>query len=281
MNDDNFVSIRGRRLHLDELVDRRLFDPAYLQTLRDQMQTVEPFPHLSADGWFNPLLLEMVLEEFESNGAPDWKTVANNKYERTQRSVPGSDMGPASQLYFGVVNSGWFVRLLTQVTGVDDLVVDSQLYSGGLHETKPGGHFGIHRDFDRHERTGLNNEMVMITYLNKNWQPEWGGALELWDKTATQRVAAVEPEFGRTILMRHLDISYHGHPHPLVPPEGVKRRSVASYYYSNRYAELDREARVSSKFLFEDGSDKARRWGRLLTPPIVWDWLAKRARTKA
>jgi hypothetical protein len=66
----------------------------------------------------------------------------------------------------------------------------------------------------------------------------------------------------------------------LSPPEGVKRRSVATYYYTNRFAQLDREARISSRFIEESVDEKARRWGRLLTPPIVWDWLAKQARKR-
>ncbi len=100
------------------------------------------------------------------------------------------------------------MQTLSLLTEVDELLVDTHLYGGGLHEIKPGGRFGIHRDFDRHIRSGLHNEMVMITYLNKSWQPEWNGALELWDPTATRCVTSVEPEFGRTILMRHGPVAF-------------------------------------------------------------------------
>jgi Rps23 Pro-64 3,4-dihydroxylase Tpa1-like proline 4-hydroxylase len=131
--------------------------------------------------WFNPLLLELVLEEFDLYATRDWRN-ENSKYETTRRSLMGAQFGPASQLYFGIVNSGWFATLLSQVTGVEDLIPDVTLYGGGLHETRNGGKFGIHRDFDRQRRTGLRNEMVFITYLNKGWKPEWRGALELWDK---------------------------------------------------------------------------------------------------
>lgn len=270
---DSFVTIRGRRLDLDDLVDRRLHDENYLLGLRERIQSAHPFQHFVEDGWFNPLLLELVLEEFEDKADPAWKPVMD-KYQSTHRSVVGTHLGPASQLYFSIVNAGWFVRTLSFLTGVDDLMVDTQLYGGGLHETKPGGHFGIHRDFDRHVRTGLHNEMVMITYLNKHWQPEWNGALELWDPTATQKVTSIEPEFGRTILMRHGESSYHGHPLPLTPPDGVKRRSLAAYFYTNRFAEIDRTARESSLFLFLSKSDRARRIGRAVIPPILWELIS-------
>jgi len=273
---DSFVTIRGRRIDLDDLVDKRLSDETYLQNLRERIQSADPFQHFVEDGWFNPVLLELVLEEFEDK---PWKAFTD-KYQDTRRWPVGSKLGPASQLYFSIVNAGWFVRMLSGLTGVEDLVVDVQLYGGGLHETRPGGMFGIHRDFDRHVRTGLNNEMVMITYLNKDWQPEWHGALELWDPTATRKITSVEPQFGRTILMRHGKSSYHGHPQALTTPEGVVRRSLATYFYTNRFAETDREARESSQFLFWTGADRVRRFGKAVMPPILWDLIYNLRRGK-
>lgn len=274
---ENFVTIRGRRLDLDDLVDKRLHDENYLQELRERVKSAQPFQHCVEDGWFNPILLELVLEEFDDKADPAWRVISD-KYQTTRRWVVGSNLGPASQLYFSIVNAGWFVRMLSFITGVDQLVVDSQLHSGGLHETKPGGRFGIHRDFDRHVHTGLHNEMVLITYLNKQWQPEWNGALELWDPTASQKVSSIEPEFGRTIIMLHGKSSFHGHPNPLTPPEGVVRRSLAAYFYTNRFAERDRAARASSKFLFLTSSDRARRIGRAIMPPILWDLISSESK---
>ena len=274
---DNFVSIRGKRLGLNDLVDTRLHNETYLLELRERIQTAQPFQHFVEDNWFNPVLLELILEEFESESAPGWRAISD-KNQTTQRSLNDSRFGPASQLYFGLVNSGWFVRVLSFLTEVDELLVDVHLHGGGLHETKAGGHFAVHRDFDRHLRSGLHNEMVMITYLNKSWQPQWGGALELWSSGGAHPVTSIQPEFGRTILMRHGHNSFHGHPHSLTPPEGVKRRSVASYYYSNRYARIDRESRQNSLFLFMSASDKARRVGKAVMPPILWDVIGKLVR---
>jgi len=276
MHDDACALIRGRRLDFPDLVDRRLLSPEHLATLRAQLQTGAPFPHLVQEGWFNPDLLELVAEEFDTEQVT-WRRVAG-RHEDTLRSCPEPELGPASQLYFSLVNAGWFVRMLDVITGVDDLVPDVRLYGGGLHETRPGGQFGIHLDFDRHLRTGLRNELVLITYLNKDWQPEWHGALELWDGHTGACVKRVEPVFGRTLLMRRLPTAYHGHPDPLSAPEGVSRRSIASYYYSNPHAVTDRDARRTSRFIFETGSDKLRRWAKNVTPPLIWDAVAGRIR---
>ena len=126
------------------------------------------------DGLFNPDLLDLIAEEFDST---DWRGVTG-RHQRTLRSVDCPNLGSAAQLYFDTIYSGWFIDWLSMLTGVDHLLTDPKLVDGGLHETRRGGSFGVHRDFERHRKNGLRNEMVLITYLNKSWQEEWGGQLE-------------------------------------------------------------------------------------------------------
>ena len=94
----------------------------------------------------------------------------------------------------------------------------------------------MHRDFNFHHETMLTKALVLLTYLNRDWKPEYCGALELWDGERNQRIKKVEPVFGRSILFRHSDRSFHGHPTPLAPPPGRTRRWLASYYYMNDQA---------------------------------------------
>jgi Rps23 Pro-64 3,4-dihydroxylase Tpa1-like proline 4-hydroxylase len=268
------VVIRGRRLDLDRHVDPKLFDPSYIAEMRRQLQEATPFPHLAVSGWFNPVLLELVREEFDFLDKTHWK-VHHNDNELTRRSAKHDDLGPASQIYFGIVNSGWFVDLISEITGEKDLLPDPTLLNGGLHETPPDGKFSIHRDFDRHARYGLNNKMVFITYLNRNWDPAWGAALELWDSTSRTRVRSVQPELGHSVLLVHGPKSFHGHPEPMTAPAGQTRRSVAVYYYDNPAAEEMRAKRVSSVFLFARRSPSLRRTVRQFLPPILVDALKK------
>ncbi|AKJ31759.1 2OG-Fe(II) oxygenase [Caldimonas brevitalea] len=270
----SFVSIRGRQLAFADLLSPDLSSPAYVQQLAEQMREAKPFPHLVIDGLFSPQLLRLIAEEFDDCREQDWRVVKSQQ-ELTHRSTPGARLGPAAKLYFSLVNSPYFLDLLSTVSGVEDLITDPKLYGGGLHETRNGGRFGIHRDFNRHPRTGLDNEMVLITYLNEQWNPEWGGALELWDAEGKQCVRSIPPDFGRTVLMRHSDISYHGHPHPLQAPEGRTRRSVACYYYSYRLARRERERRNTSLFLFNETVHNFKTAAKLATPPIIWQALKR------
>ena len=273
LQSDHFC-IRNTQLAWSDLVEPRLFDADVVHDLHERLRTARPFEHLVADNWFNPTLLELIHEEFDLFGDSGWREM-HSHHEHTMRSAQHARFGPATQLYFAIVNSGWFVDLLAAVSGVDDLIPDPLLHGGGMHETRAGGGFGIHRDFDRHVRHGLSNRMVFISYLNKGWDPSWDGALELWDSASSGCVTSIEPEFGRSLLLKHGPCSYHGHPRPLKVPNGRVRRSVAAYYYTNPAAADLRDDEVRSRFLFKRPTDGVKRLAKLVTPPIVWLGLKK------
>lgn len=268
------VSIRGVRLPVAELVDQRFFEPGKAEELHRQLLAASPFPHLVLPNVFNPRLLELVIEEFDLLPPSAWADIKSS-YENTRRSVLGAKLGPASQLYFDIVNSGWYTEWLSTVIGVPYLLPDPKLFGGGLHESRVGATFAVHRDFTYHRHIGLRNEMVMITYLNKNWQAEWGSALELWDADRKGCVTRVQPEFGHTLIMPHGPASYHGHPHPMHTPDGRPRRSIAAYFYTSPDAGKRDGDQSMSIFLSPRKVDQAKTFVRMLMPPVVWSAVRK------
>jgi len=268
------ISIRGVRLPMAELVDEALFSPEGRARLHRELHAAKPFPHLVVDGIFHPALLQLVAEEFDMLGEPGWADV-KSRYELLRRSTFNVKLGPAQQLYFDIVNSGWFTEWLSSITGVPYLLSDPKLFGGGLHESRTGASFAVHRDFNRHPHLGLKNEMVFITYLNKGWDPDWGSALELWDKDQNRCVHTVQPEFGRTILLPHGPDSYHGHTRPLQAPDGRSRRSVAAYYYTSPLAGRTHGVETGTLFMQMYRVDQFKAFARMLTPPVLWS-MARR-----
>ena len=265
----DLVRIRGIDLPLDELVNFELFESTVCSSLRERLLHALPFPHLVLDQVFNAALLNLVWEEFDHFADDDWKTHADS-YKNTSRSMMGAKLGPASQLYFDVVNSGWFTEWISSITNVPYLLPDPKLLGGGLHESKTGGRFAVHSDFRYHRILGLQNEMVFITYLNKDWRPEWNGALELWDRKRKKCEISIQPEFGRSVLMLHSSVSFHGHPTPLSMPNGKTRRSIAAYYYTSPYMDEPSEYEAGSNFLLTGRLHKLKTVTKMLTPPLLW-----------
>lgn len=271
------VVIRGARINLDEIIDPDFFSPQKLASLRESFRNARAFPHLILDDLFNPNLLELINEEFESSSQDELRLV-KGEHEECFRSFPQPRLGSATQLYFSLINSGRFLEALSQITGVLNLIPDPHFHGGGLHETRTGGRFELHVDFNLHHKTMLDNEMVLITYLNRDWRPEFGGALELWDMDKRECFAQVVPELGRTVLFRHGLKSVHGHPQALAAPHGRSRRSIAAYYYTNRRAKHSEIKRYSSLFFPNGKADRFRmatEFGRYILPavllrPIAW-----------
>jgi hypothetical protein len=263
------IWIRGVALPLDALVDPDRLRPDAVAALKQAYAEAEPFPHLVIDGLFHPRLLELVAGEFDLLDAARWRHSQDGLHEVTVRSLPSTRLGHAAELYFGALHSGWFIDFLQRVTGVRGLVADAHLWNGGFHEARSGGRFRIHTDFNKHAHTHLDNEMVLITYLNREWSADWGGALELWRAKPRECVRRIEPLFGRTVLMRHSDVSFHGHPTPLNMPAGQVRRSVAAYFYSNR-AEQRGVAPHPTQYMDRSVVRWLRIAAREVTPPVVW-----------
>ena len=145
--------------------------------------------------------------------------------------LPEECDGPARQL-FHFFNSRPMLEFLEGLTTIRGLIPDPYFIGGGFHETGRGGKLGIHADFRINEQLHLHRRLNVIIYLNEQWNPEWGGALELWDRHMKAKVRELMPVFNRCVVFNTDADSFHGHPDPLSTPEGVLRRSIALYYYT-------------------------------------------------
>jgi len=192
----------------------------------------KPYPHVVFDNFFDPSLIDLILEEFPNPSAIRWQKF-DNPQEIKLASAAEASFGPVTRLLLYHLNSATFLQFLSAVTGIDNLIPDPSFEGGGLHQIVPGGKLGVHTDFNKHRDFGLDRRLNLLLYLNKNWKEEYGGHLQLWDKEMTHCEAKVLPIFNRVMIFGTNDFTYHGHPDPLQSPEGMTRKSLALYYFSN------------------------------------------------
>lgn len=204
------------------------------EEFKDQYRTSDPFPNITFKNFFNPKLLENVLNEF-----PNLEETNSNNYksnvERNKFLAEGEKFYSNNTLNFlHFLNSEPFLKFLQSLTGIKEtLVPDPYFVGGGLHETKKGGLLKLHADFNKHKLTNLDRRINILVYLNKNWKDEYGGHFELWDKNLSKCHHKISPDFNTLAIFSTDDFSYHGHPDPLNCPENMSRKSIALYYYSN------------------------------------------------
>ena len=125
------------------------------------------------------------------------------------------------------------MEFVGQLLGIDDLIADPSLEGGGLHQSTRGGFLNIHADFTVHpHHRNWQRRANILLYLNEEWRPEYGGDLELWSADMKECVEKVSPVANRALIFTTDPTSFHGHPEPMLCPEGVARRSLALYYFS-------------------------------------------------
>jgi hypothetical protein len=240
-----------------------------------------PYPHVIFDDFFDPELVELVLAEFPKPHAIKWQNF-DNAEEIKLASAAEASFGPATRLLLYHLNSITFLEFLSTVTGIDNLISDPRFQGGGLHQIVPGGKLGVHADFNRHPDFGLDRRLNLLLYLNKDWREDYGGHLQLWDRDMIRCEAKVLPIFNRVMIFGTTDFTYHGHPDPLGCPEGMTRKSLALYYFSNGRPSEEVTGQHSTLFRARDEKDfkltlkqRLQNFAVDVLPPIVTRQLRK------
>jgi len=124
------------------------------------------------------------------------------------------------------------IQKIHLLTGIENLEYDPYLHGAGLHIHPTGGKLGLHLDYEKHPHLDKERRLNIILYMSKDWQEEWNGDTELWDKELSKCIAKSPVVFNSAIIFKTNEISWHGLPEEIKCPEGVYRKSVAYYYIS-------------------------------------------------
>jgi hypothetical protein len=232
-----------------------LFDRAQMleraRALKDQYASASPFPHIVIDDFLPTDVAEQVLRAFPPIDDPvwlDWRrrdVVHQPKKQGVGHADRMDGVSPVIHHVLFALNSSPMVRFLEELTGIDGLTPDPHFVGGGLHQILPGGRLAIHSDFNIHPSSRLYRRLNVLLYLNKDWRPEYGGELQLWDRSMQAMTRDVAPIFNRCVVFNTDRDSFHGHPDPLRTPEGLTRKSLALYYYTLNCASSDEAERAT------------------------------------
>lgn len=262
---------------LSEKVVKRLTRIAEANAI--EYQAAEPFPHIVIDDFLPERLLETALRDFPTPRSLRWVDYDDSGEKKL--AFPVAEALPRTLrdvLYF--LNSPVALRFLETLTNIAGLIPDPYFKGGGLHQIEPGGFLEVHADFNHYQRLNLDRRLNLLLYLNRDWQEEYGGCLELWDPAMTRCVKKVLPIFNRCVIFSTTSDSFHGHPVPLTCPKGWTRKSIATYYYTNGRPEVEQNDAHSTLFQRRPGEAikvrpsryrLAKKVMRALLPPIITD----------
>jgi Rps23 Pro-64 3,4-dihydroxylase Tpa1-like proline 4-hydroxylase len=260
-----------------------LYSEAFLTKLRNlavekaqEYQTNKPFPSIYIDNFLPTAAVETALHDFPEPKEIPWTEFSDKNQAKLAFDVVDKLPGSIREvLYF--LNSRPMVEFLQNLTGIAGIIPDPYYVGGGLHQIKRGGYLEVHADFNRHKSLQLDRRLNVLIYLNKDWQEEYGGHFELWNKEMTASVVKILPVFNRCAIFSTTSTSYHGHPTPLACPSGRTRKSIATYYYSNGRPEEEVNEEHSTLFQERHGAPAQFKMAsvkaviRAITPPILMD----------
>lgn len=159
---------------------------------------------------------------------------------------------PVFREVFDALAAPPFVAWLRALSGIDDLEMDRDLVGGGVHQGARGSRLHVHADHNTHPHDASRYRRVnVLVYLNRDWQAEWGGDLELYDERGSRAVSRVSPAFNRALVMEVHDRAFHGY-RPLRVPAGETRKMLAAYYYSRSPHWLQRTEQHGTTFARSD-----------------------------
>lgn len=242
----------GGQWFLDEAQCRAAGEP-----FAEQYASATPFAHIALDEFLpRPILRELVAEFPSSEGHDHF----NRNQERLKFGYHPQECGPKVRHALAELNSQAFLAFLTAMTGIKGLIADPYYFGGGLHETKRGGHLGMHADFNIHRQMNVVRRLNLLVYLNEDWAPEYGGDLELWDTDMKGCEKKVAPTFARAVVFSTALDTFHGHPDPLTCPPDNSRKSIALYYYTAAVEGLATVPKRTTVFKERPGSTDKLDW---------------------
>jgi len=185
-----------------------------------------PFPYIIVDGFIKQNYCdELVYAVEEARGK--WVHYSND-FEK-KRALNEFERGGKLWKLFHYFQSGYFIKQIQDIVGLNHLIPDPQLHGSGIHVTDPGGYLGRHVDYAIHPKFYKERRLNLILFLS-NWNQGDGGELELYDNK--ELFSLIDPIPGRMILWEPTECQ--GEPlrfHGTRENTGCTSRITACVYY--------------------------------------------------
>src|SRR5437868_3241443 len=141
-------------------------------SIKDEFQSQTPFHYVVIENFLHADKAKLVHDAYPSikDGKWDGTTYINqkNKFQKTK-----FDKGSIFETVFKELNSEEFLHWLEDITGIDDLIADDELFGGGLHQSVAGAFLNVHVDYNLHPTTRFHRRLNVLVYMNKDWKEEY------------------------------------------------------------------------------------------------------------
>ncbi len=196
----------------------------------------DPFRHVLITDFLQPAFLDRILEEFPE---PEPEKLVNEFGGPSKKHAVHdiARLGPAFLEWHRLLQSPEFIAYIERITGIEGLLFDPEYHGAGTHNNLNGQGMDAHIDFNLHRTTNYHRRLNLIVYINREWDPSWGGNLELhkdpWDRV-NDYFKTYPPHFNHAVIFETNEHSWHGFDTITLPDDKahLSRKSLTVYYYS-------------------------------------------------
>ena len=230
---------------MKELLNNKIFTEK--DELAKQFRSAPFFPHIRIDDFFDKSFCNKLADDFPSfdqGFEQNEKGYLNKAYARRVRHDDKVDlccreditsMGSNYEELDKLFSSEIFLKNMSYITGIPDLIYDPEYIGGGTHENLNGAQLDPHVDFNYHPNKKWHRRLNIIFFLNEEWNKEWGGHFEVhkdpWSKDDNEIISFV-PRLNSCVIFATGEHSWHGF-NKITFPENCKinsRKTIALYY---------------------------------------------------
>lgn len=192
-----------------------------------------PFGHIIIENFLNKDYIENVYNNFPTNiNNNNWHKY-NNPLEVKYANDNICQLPDNIKNIFYSLSSEKIINKLKEITNINNLEYDPYCHGGGLHLHPVNGRLNMHLDYEKHPISNKQRRLNIILYLSKDWDNDWNGATELWDKDLTKCIIKSEVKFNSALIFETSNTSWHGLPDKIKCPDNTFRKSLAFYYVSD------------------------------------------------
>lgn len=203
---------------------------------REAFQSAQPFKHVCIDDFFTRTAADASLRDFP----PFDREYARNEFGEYGGKAVVSNIREISPFYaklYDYFMGREFLQAMSAITGIDDLRGDPTLYGGGTHENINGQTLDVHIDYNFQIEGGFHRRANLLLYLNEEWDPAWGGAIELHSnprRPAEDGYEQFNVIFNRAVIFETNEHSWHGFRTIDLPKDRlhISRKCLSIYLYT-------------------------------------------------
>ena len=197
-----------------------------LQELSDQWQWSGIVSHVYVDDVL-PVVVAMQIRQAFPSG--DTMKIRSSLRELKYIGTQMNRYDPILEEALYAFQDSRVVDLVSQITGLKELLPDELLYAGGISVMTKGHFLNPHLDNSHDKNRELYRVLNLLYYVSPDWSLKNGGNLEVWPEGVAGKQQTIESRFNRLAIMVTNKRSWHS-----VSPVVAKdtRCCVSNYYFS-------------------------------------------------